>query len=267
MDSQSAMAAALVDPQLEMMRQSTAAEGMQYQYPLPTSATTFEPWNSMFESIGEFPQTTQNMATMESDPFSDETSSGSFSLGAEQDMQFPLSPLGGPAGVDESPGATSISTGLSEAGSKADKKAPKAATKAKKTRRRRSETEKKEQIKQRNRVAASKCRLKKKEKVDELKEMKSSLEARNNALHMEYQRLRQEIGRVKSDLIHHTDCNDPNINRWVENEAKGYVEKLVRNDERQRMGSIGSLSGASDAYTRSVHETAMSSADPYMGLS
>ncbi|KAL7940058.1 hypothetical protein V8C42DRAFT_349780 [Trichoderma barbatum] len=108
-------------------------------------------------------------------------------------------------------------------------KTPKA-KKATKARRCRSEVEKKEQIKQRNRVAASKCRQKKKEKVDELKQMKPSLEARNNDLHIEFQRLRQEIGQVKSDLIHHTECTDPNVNRWVKNEAKGYIEKLVRNN-------------------------------------
>ncbi|KAL6820960.1 hypothetical protein J3E69DRAFT_340438 [Trichoderma sp. SZMC 28015] len=266
MNPQSSMTAALVDPQLDLLDQATAVQGMQYQqYPLPT--TTFEPWNSMFESIGEFPRSTQGLEMMDSDFHSDESSSVSFSLGNEQDIQFPLSPLGTTGNVDESPGNTSISTGLSEAGTSADKKTTKATTtnttKAKKTRRRRSETEKKEQIKQRNRVAASKCRQKKKEKVDELKEIKQSLEARNHELHVEFQRLRQEIGRVKSDLIHHTECNDPNIDRWVENEAKGYVQKLVRNDEQQRMGSIGSSDGFAEAMRmNSIHEAG----DPYMGL-
>lgn len=266
MNPESSMTAALVDPQLELMDQATAVQGMQYQYPLPT--TTFEPWNSMFESIGDFPRSTQGgLDMMDSDFHSDESSSVTFSLGAEQDIQFPLSPLWDAANVDESPGNTSISTGFSEAGTSADnKKTTKTSnthTTAKKTRRRRSETEKKEQIKQRNRVAASKCRQKKKEKVDELKEIKQSLEARNHDLHVEYQRLRQEIGLVKSHLIHHTECNDPNIDRWVENEAKGYVQKLVRNDEQQRMASIGSSDGFAEAMQmRSIREAG----DPYMGL-
>ncbi|KAL7910152.1 hypothetical protein GGI35DRAFT_357078 [Trichoderma velutinum] len=264
MNPESSMTAALIDPQLQLMDQGTAIQGMQFQYPLPT--TTFEPWNSMFESIGEFPRSAQHMDLVDSDLHSEESSSVSFSLG-EQDMQFPLSPLVNTASVDESPGNTSISTGLSEAGANADKKASKATTtRVKKARRRRSETEKKEQIKQRNRVAASKCRMKKKEKVDELKEIKSSLEARNHDLHMEFQRLRQEIGQVKSDLIHHTECNDPNINRWVENEAKGYVQKLVRKgeeEEQQRMASIGSADGFANVMRmNSIHEAG----DPYMGL-
>lgn len=116
-------------------------------------------------------------------------------------------------------------------------------------------------------MAASKCRRKKKAKVDELKETKSSLEVRNNDLHMEYQRLRQEIGQIKSDLIHHTECNDANINRWVEGEAKSYIEKLVRNNERQRMESISSTDGVINAVDLSfLHETAMPSKDTYMGL-
>ncbi|KAL7955866.1 hypothetical protein V8C34DRAFT_290432 [Trichoderma compactum] len=265
MNSESNMTAALIDPQLELMDQGTAIQGMQYHYPLPTIAT-FEPWSSMFESMGEFPRSApDNMDLMDSDLRSDESSSLSFSLG-DQDMQFPLSPLGNAANIDESPRNTSISTGLSEAGTSADKTTTKAtSTKVKKPRRRRSETEKKEQIKQRNRVAASKCRQKKKEKVDELKEIKQSLEARNHDLHAEYQRLRQEIGQVKSHLIHHTECSDPNIDRWVENEAKGYVQKLVRKEEeqRQRMGSIGSSDGFAEAMrVSSIHEAG----DPYMGL-
>ncbi|PON20259.1 tan spore [Trichoderma gamsii] len=178
MDSESAMTAALIDPQLELTVQGTTAEGMQYYQALSTS-TAFELWNFMFESIGELPQPAQDMGLMGSDLHSDETSSLSLSLSTEQDMQFPLSPLDGSANFDESPGGTSMSPGLSEAGTlSTDQKTPKA-KEAKKARRRRSETEKKEQIKQRNRVAASKCRRKKKATVDELKEMKSSLEARN----------------------------------------------------------------------------------------
>jgi len=125
MDSESAMTAAFIDPQLELIVQGTSAEGMQYHHPLSTS-TAFEPWNSMFESIGELPQPAQDMGMMGSDLHSDETSSLSFSLSTEQDMKFPLSPLEGSADLDESPGGTSISTGLSEAGTSTDQKTPKA---------------------------------------------------------------------------------------------------------------------------------------------
>ncbi|KAK4074432.1 transcriptional regulator family: bZIP [Trichoderma aggressivum f. europaeum] len=263
MNSESNMTAVLIDPQLELLDQGTAIQGTQYQYPLPT--TVFESWNSLFESTGDFPPSAQEgLDLMDSDLHSDESSSLSLSLGNEQDVQFPLSPLGNTAIVDESPGNTSISTGLSEAGASADKTTTKAtAPKVKRPRRRRSETEKREQIKQRNRVAASKCRQKKKEKVDELKEIKNSLEARNHDLHVEFQRLRQEIGQVKSHLIQHTECNDPNINRWVENEAKGFVQKLVRKEEEEQQQRIGSI-GSSDGFAEAMRVSSIQ--DPYMGL-
>ncbi|KAL7948422.1 hypothetical protein V8C42DRAFT_314396 [Trichoderma barbatum] len=262
MDSEPAMTATLIDPQLQLLGQVTLAESMQYSLP-----TSFEPWNSMFENMGEYTQDTHDVGLMDHEFQSDSTTPVSYSLGDDQDVQFPLSPLEDGVNLDGSPGSTSISTGLSETGTSTGNKTPKATKGKKGRRRRRSEEEKKEQIKQRNRVAASKCRHKKKEKVDELKEMKSNLEARNNDLHLEYQRLRQEIGQIKSSLIHHTGCNDPNINQWVDNEAKGYVQKLVRNDEQQRMGSIGSADGAVDSIRmRSIHETVMPSEDPYMGL-
>lgn len=94
MDSEFAMTAALIDPQLELTVQGTSAGGMQYHYPLSTS-TAFEPWNSMFQLIGELPQPAQDVGMMESGLHSNETSSVSFSLSTEQDMQFPLSPLEG----------------------------------------------------------------------------------------------------------------------------------------------------------------------------
>ncbi|EHK50964.1 hypothetical protein TRIATDRAFT_54658 [Trichoderma atroviride IMI 206040] len=107
----------------------------------------------------------------------------------------------------------------------------------------RNPTEKKEQVKRRNRVAASKCRQKKREKVNDLKKQSSSLKVENSSLHNEYERLRKEIGQVKSDLMHHTECNDSNINQWISNEAKTYVDKLVQKEERQRMGSLSSSNG------------------------
>ncbi|KAL6866711.1 hypothetical protein J3F83DRAFT_740901 [Trichoderma novae-zelandiae] len=265
MDSHNAMTT-LIDPRLQMMDPGSTAGHL--QYPLPTS---FESWSSLFEPL-DFPPPAQDLRMIENDFQSDSASPVSPLRKTGHDFGSPLSPLEDMLDLDESPGNTSISTGRSESGtSSADRKAP-STTKAKRSRRRRcSETEKRDMIKQRNRVAASKCRQKKKEKVDELKEMKSSLEARNKQLHLEFQRLRQELGQIKSQLIHHTDCGDPNINRWVENEAQSYVQKLVRNGEQRRLRSIGSISstdGVVDGIRmHSLHATAaMPSDDPYMGL-
>lgn len=276
MESHEVMAT-LIDPQLQMMGPGTSA--MTMQYPLPTS---FDTWSSLFEPL-DFAPPTQDMGMMETEFQSDSASPTSPYRKATHDFDSSVSPFGDVADPDESPGNTSVSGGHSEAGAgSADNNNKTQKTpKAKGTRRRcRSETEKRDVIKQRNRVAASKCRQKKKEKVDELKEMKSSLERRNSELQLEYQRLRQELGMVKRHLIRHTDCNDPNIDRWVENEAKCYVQKLVNKGEQRRLDSVASVAsvasvssadGVADGVADSVrsnsfHEAGMHSENPFMGL-
>ncbi|KAI0967413.1 hypothetical protein F4678DRAFT_465348 [Xylaria arbuscula] len=75
----------------------------------------------------------------------------------------------------------------------------------------------------RNRVAAMKCRKKKKEWVSDLEETKSGLENQNTHLHMELDGLVDEASRIRAQLMAHANCNDSNINKWIENEAKRFV--------------------------------------------
>ncbi|KAI0914217.1 hypothetical protein F4824DRAFT_110335 [Ustulina deusta] len=76
---------------------------------------------------------------------------------------------------------------------------------------------------QRNRVAAMKCRKKKKEWVSDLEETKSGLENQNAHLHMELDGLVDEASRIRAQLMAHANCNDSNIDKWIENEAKRFV--------------------------------------------
>ncbi|KAH8162092.1 hypothetical protein CIB48_g6162 [Xylaria polymorpha] len=76
---------------------------------------------------------------------------------------------------------------------------------------------------QRNRVAAMKCRKKKKEWVNDLEETKSGLESQNTHLHMELDGLIDEASRIRAQLMVHANCNDANIDKWIENEAKRFV--------------------------------------------
>lgn len=76
---------------------------------------------------------------------------------------------------------------------------------------------------QRNRVAAMKCRKKKKEWVSDLEETKSGLESQNAHLHMELDGLADEASRIRAELMVHANCNDSNIDKWIENEAKRFV--------------------------------------------
>lgn len=217
------------------LNQVSADDGS--EYPLPTA---LEPW----DAIGYYTQLTDGdtAPAMDANLLSTPTSSG---LRSEQDSQFLMFPKDESSIVSEASPNT-CSTHTQPLPSCITGKERSTATNNKRKRgsqSSRNQTEKKEQVKQWNRVAASKCRQKKREKVDELKEQSSSLEAQNNNLHNEYERLCQEIGQVKSDLMHHTECNDRNINQWVSNEAKTYVDKLVHNEERRRMGSLSGSNG------------------------
>ncbi|KAI1475405.1 hypothetical protein F4774DRAFT_413928 [Daldinia eschscholtzii] len=76
---------------------------------------------------------------------------------------------------------------------------------------------------ERNRAAATKCRQKKKEWVTDLEETRFDLESQHNDLKKEYSNLKNEITLIKSQLMDHANCNDPNIDKWIENEAKRFV--------------------------------------------
>ncbi|KAK3685983.1 hypothetical protein B0T22DRAFT_443097 [Podospora appendiculata] len=77
---------------------------------------------------------------------------------------------------------------------------------------------------ERNRIAASKCREKKKQYVSELEEAKIGLESQHARLQMEYNGLLGEVSGLKHHLMAHAKCNDPNINRWLDNEARRFVQ-------------------------------------------
>ncbi|CAJ2507755.1 Uu.00g089410.m01.CDS01 [Anthostomella pinea] len=85
------------------------------------------------------------------------------------------------------------------------------------------EEAKRDKFLERNRVAATKCRQKKKEWVSELEEAKLDLESQNTHLHMEYSNLLAEVSQVRAHIMAHAGCKDKNIDKWIENEAKRYV--------------------------------------------
>ncbi|KAI0150307.1 hypothetical protein GGR57DRAFT_203294 [Xylariaceae sp. FL1272] len=75
----------------------------------------------------------------------------------------------------------------------------------------------------RNRVAAMKCRKKRKEWVTDLEDTKLGLESQNSHLHLELDGLMEEASRIRAQLMAHANCNDVNIDKWIENEAKRFV--------------------------------------------
>ena len=78
---------------------------------------------------------------------------------------------------------------------------------------------------ERNKVAASKCRQKKKVWVDDLKAQKSELEQENSNLQHENKSLVNDVIQLKSQLMAHASCGDLSIDRWVEIEAKRFVQR------------------------------------------
>ncbi|RCI11119.1 hypothetical protein L249_7744 [Ophiocordyceps polyrhachis-furcata BCC 54312] len=78
---------------------------------------------------------------------------------------------------------------------------------------------------ERNRVAASKCREKKKQWVHDLEASKAELERHHASLQREYGDLLDQATRIKTSLMAHAACNDHNIDSWIEAEATRFVER------------------------------------------
>jgi cyclic AMP-dependent transcription factor ATF-2 len=89
------------------------------------------------------------------------------------------------------------------------------------------EDKKRNKYLERNRLAASKCRQKKKEWMHDLEATKAMLEAKHSALQRDYSALLQEVSQIKTLLMAHSNCHDPNIDQWIEGEARRFVRKSM----------------------------------------
>ncbi|RSL64695.1 hypothetical protein CEP54_004558 [Fusarium duplospermum] len=89
------------------------------------------------------------------------------------------------------------------------------------------ESSKRSKFLKRNRIAASKCRQKKKEWVNNLEETRYGLEHQHSTLQTEYNDLLGEVSKMKNQLMQHAGCNDSNINQWIENEARKFVQRTA----------------------------------------
>lgn len=104
-----------------------------------------------------------------------------------------------------------------------DPEPPRKRTRSKKVKNVAPEDDKRNKFLERNRVAASKCREKKKEFVSKLEETKITLERKHHQLQMDYNSLVSEVGTLKHELMTHAKCDDPNIDRWLAIEAARFV--------------------------------------------
>ena len=85
-------------------------------------------------------------------------------------------------------------------------------------------TDKRQKFLEKNRIAASKCREKKKKWVHDLEHNKSELERQNFELRLEHRNLINELSQTKNMLMNHSACKDPNIDGWLDNEARRIVQ-------------------------------------------
>jgi hypothetical protein len=76
---------------------------------------------------------------------------------------------------------------------------------------------------ERNRIAASKCREKKKKNMSDLEQHKIHLETENTRLHAAFRSLGGMVAGLKHELMAHAKCNDPRISKWLTGQASRYV--------------------------------------------
>lgn len=110
-----------------------------------------------------------------------------------------------------------------------DSKAPKTTRKARKgykatTKEEEEDSEgeaKREKFLERNRVAASKCRMKKKEWTTDLEARARELQNENTRLHSFALQLRDEVLTLKGECLKHTDCNCARIRDYLDRSIAG----------------------------------------------
>lgn len=82
-------------------------------------------------------------------------------------------------------------------------------------------------IRERNRIAAAKFRLRKRDKVSALASREQAMENQNRYLSTYFNSLTAEIYYLKMHLFQHTDCNCVLIQKYIANEAKKSVDSLL----------------------------------------
>ncbi|KAM0200403.1 hypothetical protein ACHAPA_004869 [Fusarium lateritium] len=81
-------------------------------------------------------------------------------------------------------------------------------------------------ILERNRIAATKCRLRKRDEASALASQEQAMEDQNRYLSSCFDSLTTEIYHLKTQLLQHTDCNCVLIQKYIANEAKRTVDGL-----------------------------------------
>jgi hypothetical protein len=82
-------------------------------------------------------------------------------------------------------------------------------------------------ILERNRIAATKCRVRKRDEAEALAVRKKDMYDQNRQLATCFDSLAAEVYRLKTQLLRHTDCDCVLIQRYIANEARRSVDGMV----------------------------------------
>ncbi|KAH7132952.1 hypothetical protein EDB81DRAFT_659760 [Dactylonectria macrodidyma] len=80
---------------------------------------------------------------------------------------------------------------------------------------------------ERNRIAATKCRLRKRDEASALASRERAMEDQNQYLSTCFDQLTAEIYHLKTQLLQHTDCNCVLIQKYIANEARKSANSLL----------------------------------------
>ena len=112
---------------------------------------------------------------------------------------------------------------------------------------------------ERNRIAATKCRVRKRDEASALASRGQAVEDQNRYLSTCFDLLTAEIYYLKTQLLLHTDCNCLPIQKYIANEAKKSVDRLLACSsafhiyDSSLSPDYGSSSGASTADSLNTH--------------
>jgi len=81
-------------------------------------------------------------------------------------------------------------------------------------------------VQERNRIAADKCRMRKKEELARLQFDEQATEQRHKELSSCMNDLNEEILYLKMQLLQHTSCNCTLIQHYIKNEAQHYIQAM-----------------------------------------
>lgn len=120
-------------------------------------------------------------------------------------------------------------------------------------------------ILERNRVAATKCRLRKRDESSALASQEQAMGDQNRYLSTSFDQLTTEIYHLKTQLLQHTDCSCVLIQKYIANEARKSVDGLMNSSSGLLLpdghtpachrGSIVSGTSATDSFSVQMPDT------------